>query len=482
MTTNPVHNDIMKPVNAILRSDLQAFHEKCFVTLHPGQPFIDNWHYKLIGEKLGKLRHGETNRLRMALPPRGGKSGLCSTAFPLHIIGHNPAAKVLALSYNQDLANQFSRDRRKILAAPWMAEVFPELIASIVPPETEDKIMTEKGGYIIAASMTGTLTGMGADFIIIDDPLKASDAYQKTIRDHVNDIFRSAILTRLNDKKKGGVLLVQQRLHEEDLFGSLDGMAGWNTVTLPAIANKDQDISAYSNIRTLWAKGEALHPEREDLETLEHLRAQMGDGLFATQYLQRPTDSAHRIVDRTKLRFYTKPPLDRDVVNVVLSVDVATSVSPTADYSVVLATAYTRTHAYVLDIMRGRFAIPDLIEAIKAMSRRHPQNAIIIESQCQGLGIAQLLRKELGWYVHAEPAKGSKSERLLRVLPLIETGHVLFPAQAPWLDTFLDELTGFPDRRHDDQVDALTQCLAYFSDLSANYRGFAKDPRRTGRS
>ncbi len=471
--------DFKEVVSAILRQDLQAFNEKCFVSLHPGTGFVDNWHYGMISSVLQKVTAGMVNRFRLALPPRGGKSGLCSVAFPLHALGHDPSKKILCISYNQDLANQFSRDRRKLLAEPWMKEVFPNLVSSIVPPETESVIATDQGGYIIATSMTGTVTGKGADIIIIDDPLKASDAYQPTLREAVNETFRSTIVSRLNNKNTGAIVLVAQRLHEDDLYGNLDGIAGWHSVSLPAIAREDTDISAYSVEKAVWRKGEALHPGRESLETLETLRAQMGEGVFTTQYLQRPTDAGHRIVNANNLHYYDKLPTDNHIINVALSVDVAMSVSPTADYSVIIATAHTNTHTYVLDVMRGRFDSNALIAAIEVMSRRHPQSVIFMDGAFQGVGLATLLQQKYNWYVVPCFSQHSKTDRLLSVLPLIEAGVVLFPRKAAWLDTFIDELLGFPDKRHDDQVDALSQVLAHHKACTGWRVGAcAYDPRR----
>ena len=150
------------------------------------------------------------------------------------------------------------------------------------------------------------MTGIGANLIIIDDPLKVTDAYSEAERNRVNEWYDQAIYSRLDNKKEDRIVIVMQRLHEDDLIGHLLEKDGWDILELPAIAEEDQEIEIGTDVTHVRNRGEALHPQREDLDTLESIRQTIGTMTFAAHYQQRPVPAEGNMIQRSWLKRYDK--------------------------------------------------------------------------------------------------------------------------------------------------------------------------------
>src|SRR5262252_402983 len=203
--------------DAVLRSDLGFFAERCFYELSPQAAFLPNWHIEVIAAKLAAVAQGKIQRLIINLPPRHLKSLLTSVAFPAWRLGHDPSAQILCVSYAQDLADKLARDCRGIMMTPWYRRVFRTRLAP--HRQAVQEFITTRQGNRLATSTGGVLTGRGADIILIDDPLKPEDALSKAQRQGGNEWFDHTLYSRLNDKRHGAMLIIMQRLHEDDLVG-----------------------------------------------------------------------------------------------------------------------------------------------------------------------------------------------------------------------------------------------------------------------
>ena len=203
-------------LQALLRQDLYRFVMKAFATVSPGEPFLPNWHLMAICHHLELVRQGKIKRLRIEVPPRSLKSVCASVAFPAFFLGHDPTAKIITASYSADLAAKHAGDCRAVMQAQWYRELFPN--TRISPAKNQEaNYETTKRGYRYATSVGGTLTGRGGNLIIIDDPLKPEDAMSQTKREAVNGWYSRTLLSRLNNKANDAIILVQQRLHMDDL-------------------------------------------------------------------------------------------------------------------------------------------------------------------------------------------------------------------------------------------------------------------------
>ncbi len=209
-------------LNAILRRDFSAFVRKTFHTLSPGQTFVPAWHIAALAYQLERIRCGENTRLIINMPPRSLKSMTASVAFPAFVLGHDPTRRIICASYSGELAHKLSNDFRAVLASPWYRAVFPQTrIGSYKDSETE--IELTRRGFRLATSTGGTLTGRGGDLIIIDDPLKPADALSDLKRNAANEWFLNTVLSRLDDKRTGAIVIIMQRVHLDDLTGFVLG-------------------------------------------------------------------------------------------------------------------------------------------------------------------------------------------------------------------------------------------------------------------
>src|SRR6516164_1903276 len=214
--------------DVILRADLGCFAERCFAQLNPQAVFLPNWHIEVIAAKLAAVREGKIRRLIINLPPRHLKSLMASIAFPAWCLGHDPSAQILCVSYAQDLADKLARDCRSIMMSPWYRRIFPTRLAT--QRQAVQEFVTTRQGYRLATSTGGVLTGRGADIIVIDDPLKPEEALSQAQRKAANEWFDHTLYSRLNDKRHGAIVIVMQRLHEDDLVGHVLAQEPWEVL------------------------------------------------------------------------------------------------------------------------------------------------------------------------------------------------------------------------------------------------------------
>ncbi|MEL7110444.1 MAG: phage terminase large subunit [Pseudomonadota bacterium] len=445
-------------LKAALRSDLKAFIEKSFETVDGRNTFSDNWHIDAIAHQLTRCYNGETKRLIITQPPRSLKSISSSVALVAWALGQDPTLRIICVSYSKDLALMLSRQCRLVMESDWYGEVFPH---TRLARSSDAELTTTAGGGRVATSIDGTLTGRGADIIIIDDPLNATDALSSAQRKHVIEWYRGTLSTRLNDKKSGRIILTMQRLHEEDLAGHLLEEGGFEHLNLPAIAIDDEDIEIAPNRFHNRKVGEFLHPAREGEKELNEARRNLGTLGFSAQYMQQPLPAEGNLVKREWFKSYGSV-AKADYARIVQSWDLASSTKPTADYSACVTAITIAKAVYVVDVWRGRKLYPDLRQKIIEHANRLGATDVLIEKAGPGESMLQELRathiEGLPRPLSIQP-KGDKAVRLEAVSAMIERGDVWLPDQAEWLGSFLAELLGFPNAKHDDRVDAFSQLL-----------------------
>ena len=225
-------------VRATVRADFYSFLVRCFTELHSGRTFSPAWHAEVLAAKLQGVGEGSVKRLVVNVPPRHLKSLAASVALPAWLLGHDPTLAIVNVTYAQDLSDKFARDCRAMMTSDWYQSLFATRLASSREPLAE--LTTSRGGFRLATSVGGVMTGRGADVILIDDPLKPADAMSQSRRAAANDWFNSTLYSRLNDKQKGAIVIVMQRLHEDDLAGHVLGQGGWDVVSFPAVAEEDE--------------------------------------------------------------------------------------------------------------------------------------------------------------------------------------------------------------------------------------------------
>ena len=444
-----------------MRQDFVAFTEKAFGDLNPGAEYFSNFHVEVISEALQQCFAGKLRRLAINLPPRSLKSHMVSVSFPAWLLGRRPSAQIICASYTQDLSEKLASDCRTIMATDWYRNLFPGTRLAADRQPVHDFTTTQRG-FRLATSVGGVLTGRGADFIVIDDPLKPDEAISETRRNSVNEWYDNSVLTRLNDKRTGCIILIMQRLHEDDLVGHVLKHGDWKVLKFPAIAEEDENYlvqTPYGRKRFARRQGEALHPDREPLEVLAKVREVLGEYNFAGQYQQAPAPLGGGMIKRQWFRTYLPQELPKEFELLFQSWDTANKCSELNDYSVCSTWGIADKHLYLLDVLRKRMDYPELRRNVKGHADNWKAKTILIEDKSSGTSLIQdLIADGVHGVTRYEP-KMEKVMRMHAVSSTIENGFVHIPEQAPWLGEYLHELTIFPNGRFDDQADSTSQSL-----------------------
>src|SRR4029079_5891559 len=265
-------------LQALIAQDLMAFTEFAFGVVRPGITFKPNWHLEAVCEKLTQVASGKVRRLIITLPPRSLKSLCASVALPAWFLGHYPWERVVVCSYSDLLARHHANDFRRLVNDPLYQAAFP---AMSLDRDTDREITTTQRGKRIATSLEGTLTGLGGNLIIIDDPLKLGDAMSEAVRRRVIEWYRSTLLSRGDDKSRMRIVVVMQRVHQEDLVGYLQEQGNFEVLNLPAIAQRTETFDLGGGRPYTRQQGELLHPTHETADALKELKREMGPIAFS---------------------------------------------------------------------------------------------------------------------------------------------------------------------------------------------------------
>jgi predicted phage terminase large subunit-like protein len=464
--------DDLTLIRSLLRADLTGFIEKSFYTVCPGEPFQPNWHIEALAWHLREAAEGRMPRLIINLPPRSLKSICTSVAYPAWLLGRDPTRRIICVSYSEDLARKHSRDCRTVLEAEWYRRTFPH--TRINPRKnTETEFLTTQQGGRLACSIGGTLTGRGSNTIIIDDPIKPSDIGSEAERRRVNEWYDTTLFSRLDSKESGVIVLVMQRLHQDDLTGHLIEKGGFHVLGLPAMATEPREYPIGEGTIYRRQAGEPLHDKRESTATLEQIKTSVGSRIFAAQYQQTPVPAEGNLFKAEWLRRYRTAP-SHEFTQIVQSWDTAGTMSERADYSVCTTWGVARSDYYLLDVLRGRWEFPALLRRVQEHAGAYGAHRIVIEDAGSGAALIQSLRQTGNCAVLANKPKLDKETRAAQQSAQLEAGRVHIPQEASWLAEFEHEILAFPNGRHDDQVDSLVQFLHWVNDHASAWVGMIK--------
>lgn len=470
MTTTALSVDHLR---ALARQDFGFFARGAMKELLPTVDILWNWHLDLIANRLEDVAAGRTRRLIINIPPRYGKSLLASVALPAFLLGHDPTAETVCVSYARDLAEKMAADTRRLMNSAWYSGLFPTRLVN--PRARLTELRTPEGGCRLATSVDGQLTGRGGNIIIIDDPLKPIEAVSDTQRKAVNDWFDSTATTRPNDKEKGAIIVIMQRLHEDDLVGHLLEQGHWEHLSLPAIAERDEAHTIRTPLGETIAhrhEGEALHPARESLTRIEEARSVMGSYAFSAQYQQRPAPLGGGLFRREWLGSFDPAALPR-FDSIVQSWDTAYKADQVHDWSVCTTWGVegygASSRLYLLDVYRERLEHPALLREVVARAERYHADHVLIEDCASGISLIQMLRAQHFWKTVPVKPQGDKVVRFMAATPVMEAGQVFVTMRATWMEAWLHELTLFPNSAYKDQVDSTSQAINWITALKPGF-------------
>lgn len=433
------------------------------------------WVHREICETLEKflqdVRDGKSPRLMISMPPRSGKSELVSRKFPAYAFGVDPDLQIIATSYGADMAQRFNRDVQRVIDNDLYKAAFPDTSLNA------GKSNNSKGAYIRTSDLFeivghtgsyrscgvgGGITGMGADILIIDDPVKdRKSANSATVRQSIYEWYTSTAYTRLSPG--GGVIVMCTRWHVDDLLGLLlkeeqNGGDKWHVINYPAIAEHDEPHRR---------AGEALHPERYPIESLLKIKGAVGSADWASLYQGRPTVLGGNIIKSGWFKRYKQLP---DLKYRLVDADTALKTKEANDFSVFGCGGLGKEgNLYITDWRRGKWEAPDLKRNaidfwIKQLAMKNGVcRDFCVEDKASGTGLIQEIKRG----TPPIPIRGierdtDKLTRLQDVLGYIEAGRVYIPENAPWVSDFIAECEAFRGdmkHAHDDQVDVLVDLI-----------------------
>lgn len=449
-----------------------------YFSVHVKPDYHVGWHHKVMCDALDKFRRKEIKRLMIFMPPRNGKSQLVSRHLPAQIFGLNPNAQVIATSYSVDLASRMSRDVQKIMCSTEYAQLFPRTVlggkhsqSGIQATLTNElfEINSHKGSYR-CAGVNGGITGMGGDYLIIDDPVKnRKDADSIAYRETVWNWYTSTLYTRL--EKDAGILITLTRWHEDDLAGRLiaaakaDPLADqWTIINFPAVR---EDMETPQDPREL---GAALWPEKYDLKALNSIKVTVGSREWNALYQQRPAPTEGAIIKRDQWKFIGDAmPKEFDLI--IDSWDLTFKASDNSDYVVGCVIGRKGAHKYLLQVIRDRMTFTQTIERMLQVRRDWPQiTTTYVEDAANGAALLDTLRPKIAGLIGVR-ATSSKIARANAIAPQAEAGNLWLPGRSLvdcplWVQEFIEEWAAFPNGKNDDQVDAYDQGIAKLTEMS----------------
>lgn len=417
-------------------------------------------HHRAIARVIEEVERGGIQFLILTMPPRHGKSQLVSRHLPAWYLGKHPERSVVVATYNDDFAKDFGADVRGIVTSSAYKQVFPG--ARLQRGGTaKDRLQTTQGGMATFVGLGGTLTGRGAHLLVIDDVVKSNEeARSKSHRDRAWDWFTKVAMTRRMGPKS--VIITFTRWHEDDIIGRLTDPNNEHfshalarkikIIDLPAIAGPDDPLGR--------REGEALWPERYDLDFLEEQRALDPLG-FEALYQQRPSVADGVLFRREHVRFYDPADLP-DNLRIYCASDHAVTTNQRSDSTVLLKVGVDKqNNIYLLDCWWRKARTPEVVEAMLEMARAgEPPLVWWAEKGHITQSIGPFLRKrmeETGTFINVVDVTpvADKEQRAQSIAARLAMGYVHFPRDKPWVSQAVEQMMAFPNGKHDDFVDTL---------------------------
>ncbi len=459
------------------RTNFATFVELIYPILHNGAPLKYADYIGFVCYALTACGTRAYRRFILNMPPGFMKSLLTSVLFVAWRLGVNPGEKFICASYGDDLAHKLGRLTRQVMQSSLYRAIFPH---TVLIKTAEDFLETTGSGYRYATSVGSDIAGFRADIAIIDDPMQPDDAYSALAKQKVMDWYQGSVSQRL--LADGVIIVVMHRLAPDDFCGTLEQTGNWDVIKLPLIAEEKLDYCD-ANGHVFWSvnPGDLLNPAYKNQTEVSRWRNEISSELFDAHCQQRPRYGATGECSIDRLVRYDKPPKFELTIH---SWDIAATKAG-GNYTVctkfgLVAVPVKGDFLYMVGLIRMQVELPDVREAIITQDAVDKPALIVIDGAGIGKGVYQdLLRRGLKHVVTGSAAEQSnaadlKVKRFRAALPHLYDGKVLFPSAAPWLDTFFPELASFPEGKHKDQVDSMTQLVASMRTLIA----YARQDRR----
>jgi predicted phage terminase large subunit-like protein len=439
---------------ADIQCDLYGFTKYIF-RARKGVNFAENWHHAKICEYLERVFIGDIKRLIINMPPRYSKTEIAVISFMAWAMGLYPDSEFIHASYSKRLATLNAWNTKSVIEHEAYQAIFPVQLQH--DSKAKDEFRTVDGGCIYGTGAEGTITGYGAGkvrngfggAIVIDDPHKAGEANSETMRKNVIEWFKTTMESRVNTKDTP-IIIIMQRLHEDDLSGwLLNGGNGeeWEHLNIPALDANDVP---------LW-------PFKHTYEDLKRMEA-ANSYVFAGQYMQNPAPVGGGIFKDVYWRYWQALPR---LLYRFITVDTAQKAKTWNDWTVAQCWGVGGDgNIYLLDMLRVKEEAPEARAALRLFYKKHDTRGrelgalryMYIEDKSSGATMIQDFKRE-GMKIKDVQRNTDKVSRALDTVPYIEAGRVFINADVPGVSDLLAEARGFPNASHDDTLDPLMDAI-----------------------
>lgn len=438
------------------KRSLSEFIKQAWHVVEPGTPYIHGWHIDAICEHLDAVTRGYIHNLLINMPPRHAKSLIVSVFWPVWEWITNPSCKWLYSSYGQSLSTRDSLKCRRLILSPWFQKRYGNSFRLTSDQRAKTRFDNDHLGYRIATSVNGAATGEGGNRIVVDDPHNVTEADSKAVMEGTILWWDETMSTRLNNPKEDAMIIVMQRMRQNDLSGHVLLQGDYEHLCLPAEYEGSKVITSigWSDPRT--EDGELLWPERMDRKSLETQKKRLGHSA-AGQLQQRPTDREGGIFKLEWWQYYREAP---NFIYKLQSWDTAFKKGEENDYSVCTTWGVTDNAYYLINRYKAKVQYPEALQMMKSLYNAHLPNLVVIEDKASGQSLLQSMKKETRIPLKGIVPDSNKVARANSVSSTIEAGKVFLPEKADWVADYVDNMAVFPNGTHDDDVDSTTQALS----------------------
>jgi len=486
---------------AACERSLAAFVRKSWHVIEPGQPYDHGWHIDFICDHLEAITNGEEvdgkpyNRLLVNIPPGLMKSLLLNVFWPSWEWGprNMPHLRYVCAAHKiENLSARDSRRMRQLITSPWYQERWGDRVKLAKDQNEKLNFVNEAQGFRIATAIT-SLTGIRGDRVIIDDPHSVDSAASETQRGAEVETFLEAVPSRLNNPKKSAIVVIMQRLHEEDISGIiLDKQLGYDHIMLPMRYDPSRAMPTKLGLEDpRETEGELLFPKRFPMDVVERDERVMGPYASSGQFQQSPAPRGGGIIQSAWWQLWDSdlfPPLDYIVGSLDTAYTTKEENDPSAmtvwgifsqdpiaqaanqlakdGKSYVVERSYKQPHpkAILLYAWAERLELHELVAKITETAKQFKLDTLLIESKASGISVAQEIRRlnnsaDFGVQL-VNPGHQDKVARAYAVQHLFSEGLVYAPDKS-WADMVINQCAAFPKAKHDDLVDTATQALKH---------------------
>ncbi len=470
-------------LQAICRTNLEAFTCKAFQVAEPATFFEYNWHIGCIADHLQAVWDGEISKLIINMPPRSLKTLTTSIAFPAWGMGKNPSTRFMLTSYKASLAEKMTRKTRMVMKSEWYKGCFPSTQISEELDRQYYFETTETGQYF--SSSMSSATGEGCHIQICDDPLNPDEALSDQVRETTMATMRGTLFSRFDDPRKTRFILNMQRLHDADPTGELLKDGGWAHLKLPAYAKEKTHHIILGNKTWDLEKGDFLFPLRFTKEVLAEKESLLGAYNYAGQFLQEPVPLGGGVLKPERIQFYRNGSLKPKEMNIVIIVDPAggddeekKKKDKPSDWTAMEVIGLGKDQNYFrLDAIRDRLNPTDRVNTLFMLHRKWME----LSGKSPKVGYEKYSMQSDTHYIKKKMDQEayhfalielggpkSKTSRIMRMEPDINNAKWFFPDTLMYVDqegrsvdltkaVLEEDMPTFPRAKYDDMLDALSR-------------------------